>query len=110
VFFSERSEATEVGDVPAVAPDIQQLPYVEVPLFPASLRNAACNGSMPENRQVTQPLKVTVVELKVDFMSDSLNICADTLAVLIEYQHVRSIILVLFQVVSICRLLSELLL
>jgi hypothetical protein len=30
--FSEQSEATEVGDVPAVAPDIQQLLYVEVHL------------------------------------------------------------------------------
>lgn len=46
--FSERSEATEVGDVPAVAPDIQQLLYVEVHLLPASLINAACNGSIPE--------------------------------------------------------------
>lgn len=46
--FPERSEATEVGDVPAVAPDIHQLPYVEVHLLPASLSNAACSGSVPE--------------------------------------------------------------
>lgn len=46
--FPERSEATEVGDVPAVALDIHQLPYVEVHLLSASLSDAACNGSVPE--------------------------------------------------------------
>lgn len=39
----KRPEATEVGDVPVVAPGMKQLLYVEVRFLLASLSNGACS-------------------------------------------------------------------